>query len=468
WGDVLDITTSGTASAPITFEAAPGQTPIINSSGSWNAINIEASYIVLNGFTVVGDAANFTLQTALAGYSTGNPNLDGNGIGINPTSSVPLPNHITIENNTVYNEPGGGIYTEGADYVQILNNVVHDNAHWAAFGNSGISISTSANLDTNPGAHIIVTGNTIFGNAQEVPTTGGNTITDGEGIILDTNPGFVGEMLVENNTVYNNGSSGIESFLTDNAVITGNTVYGNDTENVQATSDAEIFINQSNNNTVTNNTTTAPPSSSIELPAVAVEGSMYGAVGTSAEITKLETQFLPAQVANAIEHGFNPQVYACEALGLVFAFGNENGSTAFANAFGPANISMPNSIAGDAAFAAAAAQTIFGAASTANLVNVIDGFVTHWKSFYSSNGVVEIANASAAQIDLAAPGAAWGDAVGVALANNLGPLLAQTTNFLEDAAQGTAVYSAPLSSQPIAVTGIAQNSDAGIHPLVTP
>ena len=35
--DVLDITTSGTASAPITFQAAPGQTPVINSSGAWNA-----------------------------------------------------------------------------------------------------------------------------------------------------------------------------------------------------------------------------------------------------------------------------------------------------------------------------------------------------------------------------------------------------------------------------------------------
>src|SRR5271156_5957385 len=55
--DVLDITTSGTASAPITFEAAPGQTPVINSTGSWNAVNIEASYIVFNGFTVEGDAA---------------------------------------------------------------------------------------------------------------------------------------------------------------------------------------------------------------------------------------------------------------------------------------------------------------------------------------------------------------------------------------------------------------------------
>jgi parallel beta-helix repeat protein len=253
YGDVLDITTSGTASAPITFEAAPGQTPVINSSGCWNAINIKASYIIVNGFTVVGDAANYTLQTALAGYSTGNANLDGNGIAINPTTTVPVPNHITIENNTVYNEPGGGIYTEGADYVQILNNVVRNNANWSAFGNSGISVSTSANSDTNPGVHDIISGNFVYNNAQLVPTNGGNTITDGEGIILDTNPGFVGEILVQNNTVYGNGGPGIEAFLTDNAVITGNTIYGNNTQNVQAPSNAQIFINQSNNVTVTNN-----------------------------------------------------------------------------------------------------------------------------------------------------------------------------------------------------------------------
>ena len=33
--------------------------------------------------------------------------------------------------------------------------------------------------------------------------------------------------------------------------------------------------------------------------------------------------------------------------------------------------------------------------------------------------------------------------------NNLGALSGQTTNFLEDAAQGSAVYSASLASQPI-------------------
>src|SRR6201987_2019733 len=80
YNDVLTITTSGTASAPITFEAAPGQTPAINSSGGWQGINIQASNIVVNGFTVVGDAANYTLQTAMAGYSTGNSSLDGSGI----------------------------------------------------------------------------------------------------------------------------------------------------------------------------------------------------------------------------------------------------------------------------------------------------------------------------------------------------------------------------------------------------
>ena len=55
------------------------------------------------------------------------------------------------------------------------------------------------------------------------------------------------------------------------------------------------------------------------VPAVAVEGSMSGAVGTSAEVTLLATQFLPPQVANAISHGFNSLVYSTEALGLVFA-----------------------------------------------------------------------------------------------------------------------------------------------------
>jgi len=188
---------------------------------------------------------------------------------------------------------------------------------------------------------------------------------------------------------------------------------------------------------------------STTIPAVAVEASMYGATGTSATITNLTTNFLPAQVANAISHGFNPQVYASEALGLTFAFGNETGNKAFANNFGPSNNVMPNTAVGDAAFAAAACSTFFGAGSTANLVSVMQTFVSNWKAFYTPNGIPGNATPTADQIDLAARGAAWGDMVGIALANNLGPLSAQVVNFLEDAAQGTAVYGASLVGQPI-------------------
>jgi hypothetical protein len=69
-------------------------------------------------------------------------------------------------------------------------------------------------------------------------------------------------------------------------------------------------------------------------------------------------------------------------------------------------------------------------------------------SFYSSNGIPGLSHPTADQIDLAARGAGWGDAVAVALANNLGPLNGQVTNFLYDAAQGIAIYSASLTSQP--------------------
>jgi hypothetical protein len=204
------------------------------------------------------------------------------------------------------------------------------------------------------------------------------------------------------------------------------------------------------------------PEADTTIPAVAVEGSMYNAVGTQAEIIKLATGFLPAQVANAEQNSFNPQVYACEALGLAFAFGDENGGTAFNNNFGPANTAMPATPAGDAAFAAAAASTIFGSAATANTPGAILQFVTNWEAFYTAHGVPGIPNATATQIDLAARGAAWGDAVGVALANSLGPLPGQVTNFLSDVVQGTAIYSASLVSQPQAAAAAPEVQLTGI------
>ena len=187
---------------------------------------------------------------------------------------------------------------------------------------------------------------------------------------------------------------------------------------------------------------------STAIPALAVEATMYGASGSSAEITSLTTQFLPPQVAYAIHVGLTPQVYASEALGLAFAFGNETGSSGFATAFGPSSASMPNSAVGDSTFAAAAATAIFGSAASVNTPIAIEGWVTNWKTFYSANGLPGNLHPTADQVDLAARATAWGDAVGVALVGKLGPLYGQATNFLDDAAQGIATYGASLIGQP--------------------
>ena len=121
---------------------------------------------------------------------------------------------------------------------------MHDNAHWSAYGQSGISIAASVNFDNAPGPHIIVSGNTSVNNAELVPEYRANAITDGEGIILDSNHGYTGGFLVQNNTTHGNSGPGIEALGSDNAVITGNTTTG-DLTNPNLASEGEIFNNQS-------------------------------------------------------------------------------------------------------------------------------------------------------------------------------------------------------------------------------
>ena len=67
----------------------------------------------------------------------------------------------------------------------------------------------SQNFDNGPGPHIIITGNTSVNNAELVPEYRANAITDGEGIILDSNQGYTGGFLVENNTTSESSGPGI-------------------------------------------------------------------------------------------------------------------------------------------------------------------------------------------------------------------------------------------------------------------
>ena len=150
--------------------------------------------------------------------------------------------------------------TDGADYVQILNNVVHDNAHWSAYGNSGISVATSQNLDTNPGAHIIISGNLVYGNAELVPEYRRRRDHRWRRHHPGLQSGYTGQILVQNNTVYNNGGSGIESFHDKQRRHHRKyRLWKQHAATFRRRAIAQIFINQSNNVTITNNITTAPP-----------------------------------------------------------------------------------------------------------------------------------------------------------------------------------------------------------------
>lgn len=176
--------------------------------------------------------------------------------------------------------------------------------------------------------------------------------------------------------------------------------------------------------------------------AVTVENEMYGVVGTQAEVDLLVHQFLPSQIAFAQQFGLSPIAVGTEAVGLNLAFGNENGNQSFAEKYGPTIITDGHQ------FASLVAHNVFGSAENAGSADVVFQWLSHWESAFATNGIPGIDHPNASQIELGARGAAFGDAVGVALDNNLINTHDIATNFIGLASHGTGVYGAPLAIQP--------------------
>ncbi|HIK16634.1 MAG TPA: putative Ig domain-containing protein [Leptolyngbyaceae cyanobacterium M33_DOE_097] len=235
----------GTATEPITFRAYPGANPVIDSDGSYAVIVSGSSYITIEGLTLVGAKDSITLDYAESQrYVTGNPLTTNTGIAIAPTydingQPVLLSHHITIRNNTVTKFSGGGIVSNMADYVTIENNTVSENSWYTNNGSSAISILNSVDSDNNTTDYkIIIRGNTVYDNQSLIPWLPAGRITEGHGIILDTNrnnaarpevpfDAYQGRFLVANNLVYNNGGFGINVFQSENADLVNNTLYQN-------------------------------------------------------------------------------------------------------------------------------------------------------------------------------------------------------------------------------------------------
>jgi hypothetical protein len=280
------ISRSGSQSGGyITYQAYPGQHPTILKNGTlWDAIQLSdstkgysSSYIIVDGFTVVGNAQSIMVsqaQSALRGNVTTNGNCIGGGDTVN---------HVIIRNNNVSYCPGSGINFTG-DYISIHQNIVHHNSFWSPLDTSGISVK-GTNSDGKTYAKILVYNNLLYNNQNYICNrfqTSPCKITDGEGIIVDsnTNNNYSGRVSIYNNITYNNGGPGIAVTHSQHVDIYNNTTYMN---NISATEPApftahtnggEIYLDQSNDVRVLNNISYGSPS----VPIISLNNLVTGLV----------------------------------------------------------------------------------------------------------------------------------------------------------------------------------------------
>ena len=195
---------------------------------------------------------------------------------------------------------------------------------------------------------------------------------------------------------------------------------------------ASINANQPTNSVFIYATKLLANNISLSQVAMSVSALMEGgtiAVGnatTPNTLTLLSTVFLPGQVAVALANGFNPTVFAAESLGSALST-----NAAFNTNFVGLSVS---------AFSQAV-STLTGVN-----VNAIQQFVTNWQAFFT-------ANPSALQgrtVTQASYGAAFGDAVGVALLN------ATSANL--QTVVSTSLGQTPVQFSPNTIKGLVANA----------
>jgi len=239
YNEAISINQSGSAAGNITLQSqVPGGALIRPPAGTYNAVNINANYVTIDGFDIKG----------------------GSGDGIQGNSV----HHVSVLNNVVHDSGESGIQFNYSEFETITGNTTYNNASSGWY--SGISIYENRNITgdtTTQGFRTIVSNNVSYDN---VTKTGAHT--DGNGIIIDDfqstqasgHPNYTYPTLVEGNLVYGNGGKGVQVTWSDYVTVRNNTAYHNnqDTANT-GTWRGEISNSQSSNNTFVNNIAVADP-----------------------------------------------------------------------------------------------------------------------------------------------------------------------------------------------------------------
>ena len=224
--DVLQINRAGSAAGWITYKAAPGA-KIQVSPNNWLGVEVLAPYIIVQGFEIIGNARNVTMDFALQHAQDGTiPQTNSYGVGIGS-------HHVRILDNKIHDNSGHGI-GGGGDYVVISGNEVYGNGNWSPYATGGVSqVQQGAQqFDNAPGYHNFIIGNSIYDNVELIGNAwAGGAITDGNGIIIDSNQlgttPYTGRTLISNNVLTNNGASGVLVYQSAHVDIFSNTSVNN-------------------------------------------------------------------------------------------------------------------------------------------------------------------------------------------------------------------------------------------------
>jgi Right handed beta helix region len=231
YNEAVNFPNSGTASKPITFASAAGQTAVIDGTGlscctsnpasSGNQTEglvtiVNQSYLTISGFEI----RNFTTGSAtptpagvwITGSGTGVQILNnlvhnitttseknGNafGIAVYGTSSTPI-TELTICGNQVYDLKTGESESVNVDgnvtYFTISNNTVHDNDN---IGIDAIGFEGVGPTGSDQARYGVVSGNTVY-NISAIHNPGEGNSYDADGLYCDG----CEYVIFERNTVY--------------------------------------------------------------------------------------------------------------------------------------------------------------------------------------------------------------------------------------------------------------------------
>lgn len=215
--EALSMSRAGTATAPITIEAYPGERPIIDAEFVRGPLSIQSTgaYLRVKGFIFDRDCCTSGGHIDVYGHHieiVGNEMRNGRGKGVYTAEAS---RNVHIIDNWIHHNvtPGGqqdhGIYLQGYDHF-VANNVIHD--HPDGFGIQIYDIGSG---------HVVVN-NTVTDNGHSGLVVGGS--------------GGVSNVTIRNNILANNSRYGVQhdsSCPIADVVVETNVIFGNGSGAVQ-------------------------------------------------------------------------------------------------------------------------------------------------------------------------------------------------------------------------------------------